>query len=71
MNVTYAQLFLLKGNLYFIIPAQLVGWQATQKLNFNNTIRKMKLDGGVCLFGCLGLGLSMLWRPIRVQFPKV
>ncbi len=45
----------------------IVGWQATQKLNFNNTIRQMKFDGGICLFGCLSLGLSMLYIGIGPQ----
>ena len=36
-----------------VIRGLIVGWQATQKLYFDNTIRKMIFDGGICLFGCL------------------
>ncbi len=49
-------------------PRILVGWPATQNMNFNNSLQSMNFYGGICLFGCLSFGKLMLWWPITVRF---
>ncbi len=38
----------------------IVGWPATQNMNFKSSLQSLNVYCGICLFGCLSFGKLML-----------